>query len=72
MLPNLPLDILNNQLRVGDKVVFGTAQSMRLMTGVVSKVNPKTVMIKHEEYRNGSYSEISESRRNFEDVVKIS
>lgn len=65
-------DILGNTLEVGDKVVFGTAQSMRLMTGVIIKVNPKTVMIKHEEYRNGSYSEISESRRNFEDVVKIS
>lgn len=64
-------DILGNTLEVGDKVVFGTAQSMRLMTGVVSKVNPKTVMIKHEEYRNGCYSEISESRRNFEDVVKV-
>lgn len=64
-------DILGNSLEVGDKVVFGAAQSMRLMTGVVSKVNPKTVMIKHEEYRNGCYSEISESRRNFEDVVKV-
>ncbi len=65
-------DILGNDLQVGDKVVFGTAQSMRLMTGIISKIHPKTVMIKHEEYRNGSYSEISESRRNFEDVVKIS
>lgn len=65
-------DILGNTLEVGDKVVFGTAQSMHLMTGIISKIHPKTVMIKHEEYRNGSYSEISESRRNFEDVVKIS
>ena len=64
-------DILGNDLAVGDKVVFGTAQSMRLMQGVITKINAKTVMIKHEEYRNGSYSEISESRRNFEDVVKI-
>lgn len=65
-------DILGNTLEVGNKVVFGTAQSMRLMTGVISKVNPKTVMIKHEEYHNHSYSTIEESRRNFEDVVKIS
>lgn len=65
-------DILGNNLAVGDEVVFGTAQSMRLMIGVVSKVNPKTVMIKHEEYHNHSYSTIEESRRNFEDVVKIS
>lgn len=64
-------DILGNELVIGDKVVFGTAQSMHLMVGIVSKIHPKTVMIKHEEYRNGSYSEISESRRNFEDVVKI-
>lgn len=64
-------DILGNDLSVGDKVVFGTAQSMCLMKGVITKIHPKTVMIKHEEYRNGSYSEISESRRNFEDVVKI-
>jgi hypothetical protein len=64
-------DILGNTLEVGDKVVFGTAQSMRLMTGIISKIHLKTVMIKHEEYRNGCYSEISESRRNFEDVVKI-
>ena len=64
-------DILGNPLSVGDKVVFGTAQSMSLMQGVISKINPKTVIISHEEYRNGPYSEISESRRNFEDVVKI-
>lgn len=64
-------DILGNDLSVGDKVVFGTAQSMHLMIGIISKIHPRTVMIKHEEYRNGSYSEISESRRNFEDVVKI-
>ena len=72
MLPNLPLDILNNQLRVGDKVVFGSAQSLTLRTGTITKINDKTVNIKHEQYHNNSYSEISESRRNFRDVVKIS
>lgn len=72
MLPNLPLDILNNQLRVGDKVVFGSAQSLTLRTGIVAKINPQTVTIKHEEYNNGSYSSIKESRRNFRDVVRIS
>lgn len=65
-------DILGSTLEVGDKVVFGAASSMRLMTGVISKIHPKTVMIKHEEYHNHSYSTIEESRRNFEDVVKIS
>jgi hypothetical protein len=29
------------------------------------------VNIEHEEYSNGSYSQIAESRRNFEDVVKV-
>lgn len=71
MLPNLPLDILNNQLRVGDKVVFGSAQSLALRTGTISKINDKTVTIKHEQYHNNSHSEISESRRNFKDVVRI-
>lgn len=71
MLPNLPLDILNNQLRVGDKVVFGSAQSLTLRTGTITKINSKTVSIKHEQYHNNSYSEISESRRNFRDVVRI-
>lgn len=64
-------DILGNDLAVGDKVVFGTAQSMHLMVGTIKKIHPKTVMISHEEYKNHSWSEISESRRNFEDVVKI-
>lgn len=64
-------DILGNDLVIGDKVVFGTAQSMRLMTGIISKIHPKTIMIKHEAYMNGSYSEISESRRDSCDVVKI-
>ena len=72
MLPNLPLDILNNQLRVGDKVVFGSAQSLTLRTGIITKISPQTVTIKHEEYNNGSYSLIKESRRNFRDVVRIS
>lgn len=72
MLPNLPLDILNNQLRVGDKVVFGSAQSLTLRTGIITKIDSKTVSIKHEQYHNNSYSETSESRRNFRDVVRIS
>lgn len=71
MLLNLPLDILNNQLRVGDKVVFGSAQSLTLRIGIITKINDKTVTIKHEEYNNGSYSSIKESRRNFRDVVRI-
>jgi len=64
-------DILGNELSVGDTVVFGSAGSMCLRKGEVVKINPKTVIIKHEEYYNGSYSTIQESRRNFEDVVKV-
>lgn len=71
MLPNLPLDLNNTQLRVGDKVVFGSSQSLTLRTGTIIKINDKTVTIKHEQYNNGSYSSIKESRRNFRDVVKI-
>lgn len=64
-------DLLGRELNVGDMVVFGSAGSMTLRRGKVIKVNNKTVNITHEEYSNGSYSTAVESRRNFEDVVKI-
>lgn len=64
-------DILGNELALGDTVVFGKAQTMCLHKGKVIKINAKTVIIEHEEYSNGSYSRIAESRRNFEDVVKV-
>lgn len=63
-------DILGNDLQVGDKVVFGMAQTMQLHTGTIMKVNAKTVKIKHEAYQNG-WQETVESQRSFEDVVKI-
>ncbi len=65
------LDLVGNIIYIGDTVVFGSAQSMRLLTGEVVKINNKTVQIKHEEYQNHTYSKISESRRNFDDVVVI-
>ena len=65
------LDLVGNIICIGDTVVFGSAQSMRLLTGEVIKMNNKTVQIKHEEYSNHTYSKISESRRNFDDVVVI-
>ena len=64
-------DILGNVLAIGDSVVFGSAGSMCLRIGKIVKISTKTVSIEHEEYSNGSYSRIKESRRNFEDVVKV-
>ena len=64
-------DLLGRELKIGDMVVFGSAGSMTLRTGKVIKINNKTVNIAHEEYSNRSYSTAVESRRNFEDVVKI-
>ena len=63
-------DILGNDLEIGDKVVFGMAQTMRLHTGEIIKISTKTVKIKHEVYQNG-WQETTESQRAFEDVVKI-
>ncbi len=65
------LDLVGNIINIGDTVVFGSAQSMRLLTGEIIKINNKTVQIKHEEYSNHTYSKISESRRNFDDVVVV-
>ncbi len=65
------LDLVGNIINIGDIVVFGSAQSMKLLTGEVVKINNKTVQIKHEEYSNHAYSKISESRRNFDDVVVV-
>jgi hypothetical protein len=64
-------DILGTPILLNQKVVFGSAGSMSLRVGTIVKVCPKTVIIKHEEYNNGSYSTIVESRRNFDDVVVI-
>lgn len=71
MLPNLPLDINNTQIREGDTVVFGSAGSMTLRKGTVTKINPQTVNISHGIYQNGSYSDTDKSRRAFRDVVVI-
>lgn len=69
MTKDLKFDSVGQAIQVGDTVVFGQAGSMRLFKGVVSKINDKTVTIEHEEYANGSYSTIKESRRAFADVV---
>jgi hypothetical protein len=44
----MKVDIKGTPIEVGSKVVFGSAQSMRLQTGVVTKINPKTVAILQE------------------------
>lgn len=64
-------DLLGNDIAVLSTVVFGSAGSMSLRTGVVIKINEKTVTIKHTEYNNGPYSTIEESKRRFDDVVVI-
>ena len=69
MTKDLKFDSVGQILQVGSSVVFGQAGSMKLFKGVVSKINDKTVTIEHEEYANGSYSTIKESRRAFTDVV---
>lgn len=66
-----PQDKLLRTINLNDGVVFGKAGSMTLHIGKVIKINAKTVLIEHEEYANGSYSTITESRRSFEDVVVI-
>ncbi len=42
------LDIKGTPIEVGSKVVFGTAQSLVLRIGEVTKINPKTVAIKQD------------------------
>lgn len=64
-------DLVGNHIAILSVVAFGSAGSMKLRTGVVIKINDKTVTIKHREYSNGSYSTTEESKRRFEDVVVI-
>ena len=61
-------DIRGNLISVGDPVVFGLGGTMTLHTGVVIKINPKTVTIEGES-RVVSYSEKTTWQRAFLDVV---
>lgn len=63
-------DIIGNELAVGDKVVFGMAQTMCLHTGTITKISEKTVKIKHDVRWDG-WQNPTDSQRAFEDVVKI-
>lgn len=40
MLPNLPLDVNNKQIREGDTVVFGADNGSYLHVGKVFKITP--------------------------------
>jgi len=41
----MKVDKIGNEIKVGDKVVFGMGQSMTLLIGEVTKINTKTVTI---------------------------
>lgn len=66
-----PVDCINQRIELHAQVVFGRAGSSLLFKGTVTKINAKTVTIKHDEYNNGPYSTITDSRRAFEDVVVV-
>lgn len=56
MLPNLPLDVNNTQIRVGDKVVFGADNGSYLYSGEVVKMTPcfawmQIPMVSHKTFR---------------------
>lgn len=42
-----PLDIMNQLINTGDCVVFGLGGTMTLASGIVKKINKKTVTIQH-------------------------
>lgn len=65
-----PLDIRGNSIREGDTIIFGHAQSMILLQGVVVKINAKTVKIEHKVW-NG-YTKVYDTeyaQRTFDNVV---
>lgn len=72
----MKVDKLGNEIKVGDKVVFGMGQSMTLLIGEVTKINDKTVTIlrKWKQQRMG-YKEMfecqDEYRRLFDNVVVV-
>lgn len=42
-------DIIGTELKVGRKVCFGLAQTKTMSTGVITKINPKTVTVEYIE-----------------------
>lgn len=66
----MPVDILGNEIQVGNEVVFGMAQHMHLLRGVVVKIHNKTVTIVHRDEVEWDGSE-KQSRRAFGGVVVV-
>lgn len=67
MLPNLPLDVNNKQIRVGDTVVFGADNGSYLHVAKVYKITPCFVWMKLAyPFDQGSF------RRDFRRVAIIS
>lgn len=65
MLPNLPLDVNNKQIREGDTVVFGADNGSYLYVGKVYKITPCFVWMKVQPLSNNSF------RRDFRRVAVL-
>lgn len=66
MLPNLPLDVNNKQIREGDTVVFGADNGSYLHVGKVVKITPCFVWMKVQPHSHHNF------RRDFRRVAIIS
>ncbi|APU03051.1 hypothetical protein PP47_gp33 [Pectobacterium phage PP47] len=68
-------DLLGNSLSVGDVVVFTSYNGKGLSTGVVEKVNPKTVEVRPksgaESYWRSTLRKNSDYVLKFEDAPKV-
>lgn len=62
-------DLLGNELSVGDAVVFGGGQHKTLYTGLIAKINPKTVSIGEHKLRHWNKTPVRILRKP-EEVVK--
>lgn len=60
MLPNLTLDVKNEQIRIGDKVCWGADNGSYLFFGEVYKITPCFVWMRELK---GNYNFRRESRR---------
>lgn len=68
MLPNLPLDVDNKQLRIGDHVIYSFPDSCHMAQGRVAKMTDCFVWIVHVGFPDDYTRKI---RREFRQVVKI-
>lgn len=70
----MPQDIMGNEISVNDIVVFGMAQHMHLLTGIVTAINPKTVKILYSSREHNGRewkTVVKDCNRAFEDVVVV-